>query len=131
MRIFCLSPAEIEICFDDFARLLEFDGFDLTPQQIKKNCLASTQQLWGLQDALEVHGICLTEIIQTSHGLVCLIVGACGRHIPKPLMERLHDEIGTWAKGLGCVSMRIQGRKGWLRWDRRYQQTGIVAERPL
>jgi hypothetical protein len=132
MRLFCLSPQEIESCWDDFGALFtRLSGCDLTSEQIKTNAKDSRQQIWGLQDALEVHGVCITEIIQTSRGLVCLIVGACGQDIPKPLMERLHDEIGHWAKDLGCVAMRIHGRKGWLRWDRRYKQTGIVAERPL
>lgn len=132
VRLFCLSAQQIESCWGDFAPFLSrLSGFDLTSEQIKTNAQASRQQIWGLQDALKVHGICITEIIQTSKGRICLIVGACGAHIPKPLMERLHDEIGKWAKGLGCVAMRIHGRKGWLRWDRRYKATGVVAERPL
>lgn len=132
MRLFCLAAHEIESAWADFAPLLEqLKGFDFSPEEIKTRLQASEQQLWGLQDALEVHGICLTEVIQTPRGLICLIVGACGHTIPKPLMQRLHDEIGHWAKGLGCVAMRIHGRKGWLRWDRRYRQTGVVAERLL
>lgn len=132
MRMFCLSPAEVDACWEDFGPLLtRLSGCDLTPEQIKTNAKESRQQIWGLQDPAEVLGICITEIIQTSRGLVCLIVGACGQDIPKPLMERLHDEIGVWAKGLGCVAIRIHGRKGWLRWDRRFKATGIVAERAL
>jgi hypothetical protein len=130
--MFSLSAQDVETSWDDFGPLLtRLSGCDLTSEQIKTNLLASRQQCWGLQDVERIHGICITEIIQTSRGLVCLIVGACGQDIPKPLMERLHDEIGTWAKGLGCVAMRIHGRKGWLRWDRRYRQTGVVAERSL
>lgn len=130
MRLFCLSAEEVDSVWEDVGRFVH-RKWDLTEEQLKTNLKASQMQLWGLQDALEVHGICITEIIQTSKGLVCLIVGACGQRIPKPLMERLHDEIGTWAKGLGCVAMRIHGRKGWLRWDRRYRQTGVIAERAL
>src|SRR5581483_5227658 len=130
--MFALSTAEAEACWEDFGPLLSrLSGCDLTEDQIKTNVKAGRQQIWGLQDAESVHGICITEIIQTSRGLICLIVGACGRGIPKPLMQRLHDEIEAWAKGLGCVAIRIHGRAGWLRWDRRFEQTGIVAERPL
>lgn len=131
MRMFSLSAGEVDACWEDFRSLLTRLKGDLTPEQIKTNLKESRQQLWGLQDPAQVLGICITEIIQTSRGLVCLIVGACGQDIPKPLMERLHDEIGTWAKGLGCVAIRIHGRKGWLRWDRRYRATGVVAERAL
>ena len=130
MRLFCLSAEQIDAVWPDLEGLLDPHA-DLTPEQLKRNAKESKQQIWGFNDD-RIRGIYISEIIQTSRGLICLIVSAkVDRGVGKPLMQRLHDEIGTWARGLGCVAMRIHGRKGWLRWDRRYRQTGIVAERPL
>jgi hypothetical protein len=130
VRLFCLNPAEVDAVWEDIGPALDRQC-DLTEEQLKTNLKTSKMQLWGIQTDTEVQGICITEILQTSRGLICLIVSARGSGIRKPLMERLHDEIGKWAKGLGCIALRIHGRKGWLRWDRRYRQTGIVAERCL
>ena len=129
MRLFCLSPADVELAWGDFTHLFDkFHKLGLIPDVIKKAAQDSKQQVWGIQDETGVHGLWVTEIIQTSQGLVCLIVAACAQGIRKPLMERMVDEIGAWSKGLGCIAVRYYGRKGWLRWDRRFRQTGVVGE---
>lgn len=97
--------------------------------QVRESAKASRQQVWGLQDAEKVHGICITEILATPSGLTCLIVGAAGS-APTTLQERLHDEIARWAKSIGCTRMRLQGRRGWLR-RLKYRQTAIVGEKAL
>lgn len=132
MRMFCLNANEVDSAWADFAHFVEQlarSGGDLSPQQVRENAKASRQQIWGLQDAAKVHGIAITEILATHSGLTCLIVGAAGA-APTPLQERLHDEIASWAKCLGCTRMRIQGRRGWLR-RLKYRQTGIVGEKAL
>jgi hypothetical protein len=133
LRMFCLSADEVERCWDDFAHHLERltqCGADLTPQEIRENALKSRQQIWGLQDSQAVQGVAITEILATSSGLTCLIVGACGS-ASKAMMHRLHDEIARWAKSLGCTRVRIHGRRGWLRFDRRYRPTAMVMEMAL
>lgn len=131
MRMFCLSADEIDTCWNDFAPLLErlAKRGDFSPTHAREAAKASKQQIWGLQDAERVHGIAITEILATPSGLLCLIVGAAGS-APKPLQVRLHDEIAKWAKEIGCVRMRLQGRRGWLR-QLKYTQTGIVGEKSL
>ncbi len=87
-------------------------------------------QLFGLQDEHRVHAFVVTEIHDTAKGKVCLLVGACGSAPDKDKRE-LFDYIESWAREIGCNALRLIGRKGWLRWDRRFRQTGIVAEREL
>lgn len=128
MRMFCLSADEIDTVWNDFAHY--FDRLpELVPEQVRDRAKASQQQIFGLQDAEKVHAICITEILNTGMGRVCLISGAAGT-APAPLQERLHDEIAKWAKSIGCTRMRLEGRRGWLR-RLKYKQTGIVAEKAL
>lgn len=132
MRIFALSAAESQMYWDDFAH--HFERFervgDRTAAEIKESAGKEMMQVWGLQDSDEVHGVAVTEIIETASGRVCVICAACGT-ARKPMQERLLDEIGKWAAEIGCVKVSIQGRKGWLRYFPRFRQTGIVAEWPL
>lgn len=124
-----MSADQVEAHWEDFAQHLErfarLTG-EFTPEQIRDNCKASKMQMWGLQDETAVQGICVTEVIQTARGLICLVALACGS-CPRDGYAKILDAISDWARELGCVAMRIQGRKGWLR-DPRWKQTGIVAE---
>jgi hypothetical protein len=93
--------------------------------------MRSAQQLWGLQDDERVRGILVTEIQSTARGLICVIVGACGEP-PEKDKRTLLAFVRKWAReDIGCCAVRVIGRKGWLRWDRRFTQTGIVMEAPL
>lgn len=134
MHVFSLAADQIESAWDAMAPLLaiyEKRCQDLSPEQIRRAALESKQQIFGLQDeACRIHGLVVTEIQVTSRGLTCVLVAACGTAKPEYKREIL-DRIREWAKELGCVTLRIQGRKGWLRWDRRFKQTGITMECPL
>lgn len=130
MNVFCLSADQVEGCWNDFAWLIErFERVcgDITTVQIRESALASKQQIWGLQDEERVHAIMVTEIASTAQGLVCRLIAAVGT-APEPDKRRLLDTISAWAREIGCVFIRFSGRKGWLRWDRRFKQTGITAE---
>ena len=130
MRMFSIAPHEVDAVWGDFAH--HFERFervakDIKAEQIREAAKAERLQIWGLQDAEEVHGVAGTEILDTAEGLVCVVRVACGT-APKALQERLLDEIGKWARELGCVKVRYIGRRGWLRWFPRFRQTGVVAE---
>jgi hypothetical protein len=133
MRVFCLSPQEMETCWQDFAVILqrfERDCQNLTADQVVTAVRNSTGHLWGLQDEHCVHGIVFTEIQQTARGLVCVLVGAYGEGSEEDKRAVL-AAIEDWARDLHCISMRIIGRKGWRRWDRRFRKTAEVLECPL
>lgn len=132
MRAFCMSAEQVSAHWEDFASHLERYARatgETAPEQFKERLLESKQQLWGLQTDEKIVGVCITEVISTPRGLVCVISAACG-YCPKEGYTQLMDEISKWARELKCVAIRICGRKGWLR-DPRWKQTGIIAEREL
>ncbi len=129
MRLFSLSPDDTEVAWPDFEPIfqqLETYGA-LTAEQVKRNSSDGKMQVWGLQDGDKVAFVIVTEILETASGLVCSITAAIG-HASVAMQERLLDEIGKWARSLGCARVRLCGRKGWLRRFPRFMQTGIVAE---
>lgn len=133
MKVFCLSSDQVQACWDDFAHLIErFERVcgDITTVQVRESAMTSKQQIWGLQDEERVHAIMITEISSTAKGLVCRLVAAVGT-APERDKRFLLDTISAWAREIGCVLVRYSGRKGWLRWDRRFKQTGITAEYSL
>lgn len=134
MRAFSLDKPElIDTCWADFAVLLQrFEMIcqDLTADQIVLAVKQSRMQFFGLQDDIRVHGFVVTEIHNTAKGPVCVLVGACGE-APEPDKRELLTRIEEWARERGCVAMRIIGRKGWLRWDRRFHEVAKVMEAPL
>lgn len=102
----------------------------LTAEQVYHAAKASRQQIFGLQDGERVHGLVVTEIQATARGKVCELVAACGMAPNEDKRQILHA-IEQWAREIGCVAVRLQGRKGWTRFDKRFRQTAIVAEMRL
>lgn len=131
MRMFCLAPSQIEETWEDYKHLLERfaeQTGEITPEQVKDGALEATYQIWGLQDDEGVRGLCVTEIISTARGRVCVLRVVVG-DASVGLQARLLDEIGNWARtAIGCVAVRLIGRKGWLRRFKCFRQTGVVAE---
>lgn len=134
MRLFhCMTGEAIEPCwaaFEPFFAEFERGGSDLTVQDAYAKARASQLQVWGLQDESQIRGIVTTEVIQTAHGSVCVITMAQGNAPEEPKHALLND-IVRWAAESGCTKVRIQGRKGWLRWDKRFVPVGIIAEMEL
>ena len=132
MRMFCLSPADVstDTIWGDieelFKRFAAKTG-EISPEQVRKGAQDSNLQIWGLQDAKTVHAVAVTEISDTPRGYLCTVRIACGA-APKGIQERLLDSIGNWSKEMGCVAVRIVGRRGWLRRFPRFKQTSVVME---
>ncbi len=132
MRMFCLSAAACrsETIWQDVAPFFEYferKTGEISAEQVRAGAIAEQLQIWGLQDAEQIHLVAATELAQTPKGLVCTLRIGCGS-APKALQERLLDEIGKWAKSLGATRMRIVGRQGWLRRFRRFRATAVVME---
>lgn len=132
MRIFCLSAldATSDTIWGDvrehFERFAALRG-EATPEQVRKAAADSNVQIWGLQDAEEVHAVVVTEVKETAKGHSCDIWIAHGG-APVPIQERLLDEIGAWAREINCYRVRLIGRKGWMRRFPRFKQTAVVME---
>src|SRR6185437_5610275 len=122
MRVFhCMTGEGIAQCWEDFLPFFEaFEkgGSDLSVDEAYRKAKAAHLQVWGLQDDTEIRGIVTTEVIHTAHGLVCVITMAQGS-APEESKHALMEDIVRWAREMGCRRVRLQGRPGWMRWDRR------------
>lgn len=133
MRAFCLRAEQVDDAWSELAAFFErFEkqGHDLSADDVRAKARTSAAQVWGLQDEQKVHGILATEIVPTAHGRVCVITAAHGS-APESDKRELMESIRRFAKENGCTKIRIHGRPGWLRWDRRFEPVGIIAEMPL
>lgn len=133
IKLFGLAADEIPLWWEDLeplAQRFERECQTFTAQEIRTLAQSSKQQIFGIATETQVLGFVVTEIQNTARGLICVLVIACGTG-PEGAKRELVERISQWAKELGCVALRIQGRKGWLRWDRGFKQTAIVAEKCL
>lgn len=131
MSVFSLSPEQVEPLWGYLAPLLE--QFERqtgawASQQVKQLAMDGKQQIWGTYTGRfeKVTSIAVTEVLNTPRGLICQIVVYVG---DMSEMDELLKDGTHWAKSLGCVALRVSGRKGWLR--KGFKQTGIVAEREI
>ena len=129
MRIFALSPGELDENLPDFEEILKRieEHGDVAVDLVRKNTRDANMQVFGVQDHERVTGVLLTEIVETPAGRICSIIAANGS-APRGTQDRLLDEVGKWAASVGCESIRMHGRRGWLRRFKRFQQIGVVAE---
>jgi len=83
-------------------------------------------QLWDAGPG----SVIVTHLGTESTGLVLVIWLAAGEL--EPLLRR-HDDIVAWAERIGCSSIRITGRPGWVKVlaERGYREVGRVVERRL
>jgi len=125
-----MSVADVEQSWDDiselFYRFARATG-ETSPEQIKHGALDSKLQIWGLQDTEAIRFVIVTEIIETAVDHTCVIRVACGE-VYRGIQERLVDEIGRWAKQIGCSRVRFVGRRGWLRRYPRFKPKAVVGE---
>jgi len=125
--IYCLSASEVDIAWPDLLphlqRFASLTGA-ISPEQIRKAAKKSLQQVWCYGVPIET--VAVPEILDTPRGPICQVAAYVGS---LEGMDELLIGSADWAKTLGCVAMRVSGRKGWLK--RGFKQTGIVAEREL
>ena len=96
-------------------------------QQVRQLAKDGKQQIWGTyRGHFDVTSVAVSEILNTPRGLIGQIVIYVG---DMTNMDELLDFGSHWARSIGCVALRVSGRKGWLR--KGFKQTGIVAERAL
>jgi len=130
MRIFCMSARDVDECWNDIQPLLEQfaqSTGETKPDQIRTGALNSMLQVWGLQDQDRVHGVLVTEVIESAWDHICVIRVAAGE-VRLPLQERLLDEVGKWAREIGCRRVRFVGRHGWLKRFKRFRPRAVVGE---
>ena len=131
--MFCASPADVELDWPRFLpHLVRFERKTkaMSVGQMLVAIKAEKQQLWGLQDERDVHGICVTEIQESPKGRVCLIVAAAGS-ASKEDKRTLLEHIKAWARSIGCTVVRVMGRTGWARVFPEFRKVAIILEYSL
>jgi hypothetical protein len=98
-------------------------------ETIRAQAKAGERQIWCLREHGLVTGVIVTEIYRTARGLVCWLWHGVGT-MPEQSLE-IYNDIEKWARSIGCVSIGINGRKGWLRVLPGFKQTAIVIEKDL
>ena len=129
MKVFAATVENLKSDWTRFSPHLaryEIECCSTSLEQFRKALFTERQQLWGLQDERGVHLVCVTEILDTPQGSVCHIQAAAG-HASRSELRQLFDSIRRWAKEIGCILVRIVGRKGWLR-VLPVRETGRVME---
>lgn len=133
VEIFTIQPDEIDRLWDLVRPHLE--RFERETQRtdaetMRRQVRDRERQLWGLAHEGEITGVVVTEIYPTARGNVCWIWAAAGSESLAG-MRQAYEEIEGWARSLGCVSIGIQGRKGWQRVLPQMKQTAVVLEMTL
>jgi hypothetical protein len=100
---------------------------------VARDVLAGRALLWlALSrdgEIVTMDAVAMTRLERTDVGLVCVIVACEGnkRHRWLPLLAGIE----AYAKGEGCRSVRIFGRKGWQRVLDGYRQTHVIIQKEL
>lgn len=134
IEVFTVQPHEIETWA---GRLLpHLERFELETQRtdaltLLRQAARAERQLWGVRSDAEVIGVLVTEIYDTTHSRVCWIWAAAGTESQAGDMQRVYEAIERWAREMGCKSIGINGRKGWLRVLPGFKQTAVVMEKEL
>lgn len=136
MNVFCLGPEQVDNLWPEYGHHLERyerdTGIDYAGT-IRQDLRLAHKQLWGIQnDAGKVLGVIITKIVDTPGGEVCEIHATCGTSAGlKHAVELALPHIERWARDVGCVRVRVVGRKGWLRVLTDYAYRGVVMEKEL
>jgi hypothetical protein len=99
-------------------------------ETIRKQAKNCERQIWGVMDGMHVVGVAVTEVYVTPRWPVCWVWYAVGNG-GTDAMAKIYDEIEKWARSIGCGSIGICGRKGWIRVLPGFKQTAIVLEKDL
>ncbi len=98
------------------------------PEDLLRGLLGRDMQLWLVAgDGIEA--VCITEIVRYPRQRRCNLFLCAGtgmrRWVP------LRETIERWARAQGCVAIELQGRPGWSRVLRDYQQTHVLLRKEL
>ena len=80
---------------------------------VKENCKNGIEQLWVIADKKDnVHGVCITQIMQQANYNIGLVRIATGHDLP--LWVDKINEFENWAfNKFKCKKIEIYGRPGW------------------
>ena len=85
--------------------------------------------LWVIMDGSALKGAVITQIQLTDKRKICTIL-ACGGD-DAPSWVHLIEKIEAYARWMECHSMRISGRKGWMKLLKDYRMAHVILEKRL
>jgi len=95
-----------------------------------RGCLDRTEMLlWVLWDGDAIRAAAVTQVSIVPRGKICSIVVAGGREVGD--FPAAIEAIEAYARQMGCVAMRIEGREGWRRALPDYRLDWVVLEKGL
>ncbi len=98
-------------------------------QDAEKAVLEGRALLWVIMDGPAFTGAVVTQVQLTDKRKICTILacGGDGVHDWIHLLSKVED----YARWMGCQSMRISGRKGWMKLLRDYRMAHVILEKRL
>lgn len=86
-------------------------------EEIEGDILARLAQLWLVPDAGMITGAIVTYTYEVTNGEMCEVRYAGGEMTAGLVaLETIED----WARDIGCIAMRVDGRGGWAKKLRPY-----------
>jgi hypothetical protein len=101
---------------------------DFTIESIKEMLLKKEAQLWTSYNG-QIEAFVLTHIVIYPNHKICNILMCGGSNLNNWL--EFMSNIGQWAKSIGCKSLRLRGRKGWIKKLPDFKFTKIIMEKDL
>jgi hypothetical protein len=117
MHLIHFKPEEIEkiwpLVKDKIQSALDRNHNFRNHQDVKENCKQGIEQLWVIVDNKDnVHGVCITQIMEHSNYNIGLVRIATGHDLP--LWVDKIQQFETWAQqNFNCKKIEIYGRPGW------------------
>ncbi|WP_315704538.1 MULTISPECIES: hypothetical protein [unclassified Bradyrhizobium] len=129
----CVSPDHVQCAWPLVAsrlqRAIRRTGLSAFAD-IERDVLAGRSLLWlALSSAIAIDAVATTSLQLTDAGKVCVITACEGKGMARWLP--LIAGIEAYAKAEGCRSVRVFGRKGWLRALDGYRQRHVIMDKEI
>ncbi|HYM31802.1 MAG TPA: hypothetical protein VEU47_10905 [Candidatus Cybelea sp.] len=102
---------------------------DATFEATEADVLAIRQLLWVAFDGTDCVACATTAIDHTPARKLCRITSASG--VNTKLWDRFMPMVEAYARNEGCASLRVEGRKGWKRVLKDFDEPWIVLNKEL
>lgn len=132
VELICVDPRRVQEIWSDVSPLLQAACRRTTLTafaDIEADILAGRSLLWIAWNGHAIEAAAATVLINSEDGKVCVITVCGGRGMRRWLP--LARQIENYARDEGCVSVRIFGRRGWLRALEGYKQRYVIMEKEM
>ena len=104
---------------------------DETFEMLEDDLFNGRALLWVAHTQSEIYGTAATKVVVYPNGRkVCVVVACAGHSFAK--WRHALEEIEKYAKDMGCVAVRLSGRKGWkVLKAEGYREPWVMLEKEL